>query len=67
MSEHAHPASALSDWPVFELQHTFNPDDIAPMRSFEPNEVVLYDAMDYQAGRWISAKYGSYIPITDIC
>ena len=66
MSEQAHPGTGLSSWPVFEVRHAFNPEDVAPEMAFEPNEVVLYDARDYQDGKWISAKYGSYIPITEI-
>lgn len=66
MSEQAHPASPLSDWPVFEVRHAFNPDGVAPGMTFDPTEVVLYAATDYEEGQWISAKYGSYSPITEI-
>lgn len=65
MSEEVHPSRARSDWPIFSIRHSYNPDGIAPQKAFEPNEVVLYDATQFQEGRWLSAKFGSYVPITD--
>jgi len=55
-----------SEWPSFTLKYTFNPKDIAPDATFEPNEAVMYDESDRREGRWISAKYGSYISITEV-
>lgn len=66
MSKQVDVASELSDWPTFGIRHSFNPEDVAENYTFEPNEVVLYDAKDYEDGRWISAKYGSYQPITQL-
>ena len=58
--------SPESEWPMFALRHTYNPEDLAPGKSFEPNELVVYDAKDRQDDRWISAKHGSYMPVTEI-
>ena len=66
MSEQTQPSSPLSDWPVFEVRHSFNPNDIAPDVEFEPTEVVLFPATNNAEGQWISAKFGSYVPITEI-
>lgn len=54
------------DWPVFSVRHTYCPKDIAPDVSFEPNELVMYDTTSDIDGRWISASYGSYVPISDV-
>jgi len=54
------------DWPVFSIRHTYCPEDVAQSVSFEPNELVMYDASSDIGGRWISASYGSYTPISDV-
>lgn len=54
------------NWPVFSIRHTYCPEDVAPRVSFEPNELVMYDASSEIEGRWISASYGSYVPISDV-
>lgn len=59
-------AVADYDWPVFSLQFTYNPDDIARGESFEPDEVVVYDAKVCDDSRWIAAKRGSYVSIEEI-
>lgn len=64
--EIAYESTARSEWPVFSMRYTFNPDDVAPEREFEPNEAVIYDATSEDDGRWMSAVYGSYVSITDI-
>lgn len=61
-----HPSSIRSEWPTFSIRHTYNPDDIATDVSFEPNEVVFYDAKTRKDGRWMSAKYDSYVSVTDV-
>lgn len=66
MSEETYPTTPNGEWPVFSIRHSYNPEGIAPGVSFEPNEVVLYDASHIKQGRWLSAKYGSYLPLTDI-
>ncbi len=58
--------AASQDWPVFPLQYTFNPDDLAPGETFEPDEVVIYDAQNWRESRWIAAKRGSYVSVEDI-
>lgn len=62
----AESVGSQSDWPVFSIHHTYNPQDIAPETTFEANEVVMYDATSDDDERWISAKYGSYVEISEI-
>lgn len=62
----AERAVADCDWPVFSLQGTYNPDDLAPGKSFAPDEVVIYDAKHWDEDRWIAAKRGSYVSIDEI-
>lgn len=58
---------AQMDWPVFSIRHTYCPKDISADVSFEPNELVMYDTTSEEIeGRWISASYGSYVPISDV-
>lgn len=58
--------TAHSDWPVFSIRHTYNPQDIGTDVRFEANEVVMYDTTTDEDGRWISAKYGSYVEVSDV-
>lgn len=66
MSDEVSKTAARSDWPMFAIRHAYNPKDVATDVTFEPNEIVFYDAQRFEEGRWMSAKYGSYTPITEI-
>lgn len=57
---------ANAEWPAFTLRYTYNPEDVGESATFEPNELVVYDPSAECSGSWISAAYGSYVPISDI-
>lgn len=59
--------SEIEDWPTFGLRYTFNPTGIGLDRTFDPDEVVLFDSTRARLGdRWIAADRGSYVPVEEM-
>lgn len=59
-------SSAVDSWPTFALRYTFNPAGVGLRGTFEPDEVVVFDATRGRLDRrWIAAKRGSYVAIEE--
>lgn len=68
MSRASGEKRSTTEWPVFDLSYTFNPNECAHARSLDPDEVLLFDPnrTDTLETHWIAAKRGAYVSVEDV-
>lgn len=61
------PATTDSEWPMFRLRYTFNPQELEGRDCLSPDELVVFDPScggDLE-GEWVTAERGGYVAIED--